>query len=211
MTNAEPITVAEYRGFQQAYDFFNAELFGGTLPNLLVTLQRKANSRGYFSPDSFRARADDTTVHELALNPDTFVGRTDEDVLSTLVHEMAHVWQECFGKPPRRAYHDKQWAAKMESLGLMPSSTGEPGGKRTGQRMTHYIIASGPYALAYARLRDRGYQLGWQSAPNGSQTTAKRASKTKFTCTECGQNAWAKPDAVIACGACEVPMAAELQ
>jgi predicted SprT family Zn-dependent metalloprotease len=205
---SEPITVAEYRGFQQAYDFFNAELFGRALPNLLVTLQRKANSRGYFSPNSFRARADDTTVHELALNSDTFDGRSDEEVLSTLVHEMAHVWQQCHGKPPRRAYHDKQWAAKMEALGLMPSSTSEPGGKRTGQRMTHYIMAGGLYAAAYARLREHGYQLGWQSAPHGPKDAAKRSSKTKFTCPECDQNAWAKPDAMIVCGACEVPMEA---
>jgi hypothetical protein len=199
----ESITVVEYRGFQNAYDFFNAELFDGALPGLLVTLQRRANTRGYFSPDRFRARTADDTVHELALNPDTFDGRTDEEVLSTLVHEMVHVWQECFGKPPRKAYHDKQWAAKMEEVGLMPSTTGEPGGKRTGQRVTHYIVAGGPYASAYARLRQRGYVLGWQSAPNGaSGAAAKRASKSKFTCPDCGLNAWAKEDAKLACGEC---------
>jgi ribosomal protein L37E len=172
----------------------------------LVTLQRRANTRGDFSPDRFRARTADDTTHELALNPDTFDGRTDEEVLSTLVDEMVHVWQECFGKPPRKAYHDKQWAAKMEEVGLMPSTTGEPGGKRTGQRVTHYIVAGGPYASAYARLKQLGYQLGWQSAPNGTQSTAKRASKTKFSCAVCGQNAWAKPDAAIACGPCGVMM-----
>jgi hypothetical protein len=80
---SEPITISEYRGFQQAYDFFNAELFDGALPNQLVTLQRHANSRGYFSPDSFRARDNEDTVHELALNPDTFDGRTDEEIIST--------------------------------------------------------------------------------------------------------------------------------
>lgn len=30
----------------------------------------------------------------------------------------------------------------------------------------------------------------------------KKASKTKFTCQECGQNAWAKPDALLICGNC---------
>jgi hypothetical protein len=32
----EPITPAEYRAFQQAYDFFNRQLFGGRLPHVLV-------------------------------------------------------------------------------------------------------------------------------------------------------------------------------
>jgi len=52
---AEPITQAQYRAFQDAYDFFNRELFSGTLPHVLVTLQRHANTRGYFSADRFTA------------------------------------------------------------------------------------------------------------------------------------------------------------
>lgn len=46
--------------------------------------------------------------------------------------------------------------------------------------------------------------MRWQSAPEGKggQAKAKKASKTKFTCPECGQNAWAKADAALICGAC---------
>ena len=32
------ITEREYRAFQHAYNFFNAELFGNSLPHVLVTL-----------------------------------------------------------------------------------------------------------------------------------------------------------------------------
>jgi len=35
----------------------------------------------------------------------------------------------------------------MESIGLMPSDTGEPGGKRTGQRMSDYPIEGGAFYL----------------------------------------------------------------
>lgn len=42
-------------------------------------------------------------THEIALNPDHFAGRSDEDILSTLVHEMVYAWQRAFGKPSRRA------------------------------------------------------------------------------------------------------------
>ena len=132
-------TKTEYQGFQQAYDFFNRELFDKGLPQVLVTLQRHANTRGYFSPERFNGRIDETAVHELALNPDTFSGRTDEMILSTLAHEMAHVWQQTHGKPSRRGYHDRQWAAKMREIGLQPSSTGETGGKETGQNVSQYI------------------------------------------------------------------------
>ena len=51
----DAITPAQYRAFQEAYDFFNAELFGSSLPPVLVTLQRHANAQGYFSPERFTA------------------------------------------------------------------------------------------------------------------------------------------------------------
>jgi hypothetical protein len=168
----EAITRAQYGAFQDAYDFLNKELFGGTLPHVMVTLQRKAKTRGYFSPERFSGRIDDAAAHELAMNPDTFGGRTDEEILSTLAHEMAHVWQQTHGRPPRRSYHDKQWAAKMKEIGLQPTSTGAPGGKETGQSVTHMIVAGGAYARAYAKLKAKGFRLDWQSAPEGKAAKA---------------------------------------
>lgn len=137
------ITEREYRAFQAAYDFLNTELFFGSLPHVLVTLQRHANAKGYFAPDRFAGRVQQSTAHELAMNPDVFTGRSDKLILSTLVHEMVHVWQQTFGKVPRRAYHDKQWAQKMKAIGLYPSTTGEPGGKETGQSVTHTSFQRG--------------------------------------------------------------------
>jgi hypothetical protein len=62
---------------------------------------------------------------------------------------MVHLEQHHFGKASRNGYHNKQWAAWMERIGLMPSNTGEPGGKRTGQRMSHYILPDGAFARAF--------------------------------------------------------------
>ena len=41
------------------------------------------------------------------------------------------------------------------------------------------------YATAYAKLKAKGFQLHWQSAPAGQQAKAKKASKTKSTSPEC--------------------------
>jgi hypothetical protein len=68
--------------------------------------------------------------------------------------------------------------------------------------VSHYIIPEGSFAQAYAKLAATGFQLHWQSAPFDKQGRAKKSSKTKFTCPECGQNAWAKPDALLLCGEC---------
>jgi hypothetical protein len=150
-----------------------------------VTLQRYANSRGYFSPERFKGRILKASVHELALNPDTFTGRTDGMILSTLVHEMCHVWQETYGAPSRRGYRNQQWAAKMREVGLQPTTTGEEGGAETGQSMSHYILPGGRYAKAFAKLAATGFQLHWQSIPPSAR--AAKPTRMKFTCPDCGQ------------------------
>jgi hypothetical protein len=125
---------------------------------------------------------------------------------------MAHVWQQSFGKPGRRGYHNRQWGAEMKRIGLYPSSTGRPGGKETGELMSDYIMEGGPFRLACRRLLDRGFRLDWQShdpsriATNvpseGEPDPPKRKDRIKFTCPICGLNAWAKPEAALICGQC---------
>lgn len=203
------ITIDEYTEFEGAYDWFNRELFRGKLPPCLMTLQRKARSHGYFAHDRFGHRRDAwASTHELALNPDTFVGRSDKDILSTLVHEMVHCWQRHFGTPSRTGYHNKEWAVQMVSIGLMPSDTGAPGGKQTGQHISHYIMAHGLFDQAAETLLATGFRLNWQSLASEPQESKPR-SKTKFTCASCGQNAWAKPDAALVCGDCDERMEGE--
>lgn len=198
-------TTIEYSAFQQAYDFFNTALFDHALPHVLVTLQRRARAGGYFSADRFKGRERSTKIHELALNPDYFA-ESDTWILSVLVHEMAHVWQEEHGQPSRARYHNREWAAKMLDLGLHPSTTGKRGGAMTGQRMSHYVVDDGPFDRAVTRLLKTGFTLNWHSArPTASQRRqllVKAASKTKYSCPGCGLNVWAKPDTALICGEC---------
>jgi ribosomal protein S27AE len=195
----------EYESFQQAYDYYNVRLFGGALPDCLITLQRKRTARGYFWASIFTARSDDSTTDEIAMNPEHF-GRSDAEILSTLVHEMCHLWQAHFGKPSRNAYHNKEWAEKMKSIGLIPSATGQPDGKQTGQSMTHYIAPGGPFERETSLLLETGFRLRWQSRGRSSEGKATNKYKAKYTCPSCGQNAWAKPDARLICGDCTEPM-----
>src|SRR5580704_2187451 len=157
-------TAIEYATFQDAFDFFNRILFAGALPQLLITFQRHARALGYFSAKKFQSRSDSKTqVHEIALNPDNFVGRSDEWIMSVLGHEMVHAWQAEFGHSGRGHYHNREWGAKMRSIGLRPSATGEPGGAMTGDQMSHYIVEGGPFQSACHSFLER-YRLVWQSA-----------------------------------------------
>jgi hypothetical protein len=210
-------TQETYSALQTAYEHFNRELFGGALPECLITLQRKERRvLGYFWGQRFEEIGESgQRTDEIAMNPQHFKQRGIEQVLSTLAHEMAHQWQEHRGTPSRKGYHNGEWAEKMESIGLMPSDTGKPGGNRTGQKMGHYVIPGGPFARACAALLSEGFRLAWGeivaevAEDAGGGGGKKKGTRVKFTCPDCGANAWGKPDLKLICGVCLVPMGTE--
>ncbi|WP_316173618.1 MULTISPECIES: SprT-like domain-containing protein [unclassified Bradyrhizobium] len=200
-----------YGGFDKAYDFFNERLFGNELPRCLITLQRHKGALGFFAPERFGTLDGENVVHEIALNPTTFARRTVKQILSTLAHEMAHLWQQNFGSPSRNGYHNKEWGTKMKAIGLYPSNTGAPGGKETGQQMTHYIVEGGSFDLAFAELEAQGigalFADLWEESEETKKKRAKKAaSKAAFVCPDCSAKAWAKASASLICGDCEVSM-----
>lgn len=156
MSNIAP-TQQTYSELQQAYDHFNDD---GALPHFLITLQREKRTVGYFSAARF-ASLEGHTTDEIAINPSYFAVVPIVETMQTIVHEMAHLWQEHFGKPGRGRYHNEEWAAKMESIGLMPSSTGQPGGKRTGDMMADYPIGGGRFLKACDSLLTSDFSLSW--------------------------------------------------
>ena len=162
MTESEAVTptAQNYTELQRAYDHFNTALFAGELPACLITLQREKRTCGYFSHQRF-ADLDGHTTDEIALNPAYFAVVPLVETMQTLVHEMTHLWQSHFGTPGRGRYHNGEWADKMEAIGLMPSSTGKPGGKRTGDCMADFAIEGGQFLIACADLITRAFLLSW--------------------------------------------------
>src|SRR6516165_2113875 len=123
---------------QHAYNVFNAQLFDGQLPPCCITMQRKHRTYGYVPGERWNNLAG-TVTDAIAMHPMHCATQSAAEILSTLAHAMVHLWQHHCGTPSRRAYHNREWAAKMAAIGLEPSDTGCPGGKRTGQRMSQYI------------------------------------------------------------------------
>ena len=153
-------TEQTYNELQRAYDWFNVRLFDNKLPPCLITLQRNKRTMGYFSKDRFVAAGGEKT-DEIAMNPEYFAVQPVAEVLSTLAHEMAHLWQEHFGKPGRGKYHNQEWADKMVAIGLMPSHSGRPGGRTTGDQMDHYIEGQGEFMKACRQLLTNDFQISW--------------------------------------------------
>ena len=158
----KPLPTAEMYGeLQEAYDHFNRVLFDGELPTCMITLQRHKTTQGYYSPGRFTDTKTGRLVGEMALNPSFFALQGIRATMQTIVHEQVHCWQETYGTPGRGRYHNEEWAAKMESIGLYPSDTGRPGGKRTGDAMADYVIEGGAFDQAFKSLMTRNFALSW--------------------------------------------------
>lgn len=149
-----------YDFFTNAYDYFNRGLFEDMLAPCMLTVQRQKGCMGLFYPERWITDKGQK-CHELALNPSYFANYRLIELFQTLVHEQCHMWQQEYGNPSRSGYHNRQWANKMESIGLMPSDTGNPGGKRTGQCMSDYPIQRGRFLEVASEFLKTGRRLTW--------------------------------------------------
>ncbi len=256
----ETMTVAEQ--FQRAYDHFNKELFDGNLPGCLITLREQPNSNGYFSHKRFSSVRGDR-VDEIAMNSTLFATRSLEEVLSTLAHEMVHLWQYHYGDAGRGRYHNKEWADKMLRIGLHPTDDMTMNGKMVGDQVTHIILPSGAFKASCSRLLASGFELTWHDYYSRESVSAtkyalddeyrqklaagvsplvaaglnpgavavepverrapaasslgeederplvasfalkeKKQTRVKYSCPECGVNAWGGRNLNLVCGEC---------
>jgi predicted SprT family Zn-dependent metalloprotease len=198
MYDTKTPTATTYQALQDAYDWLNRELFNSELPQCIIVLHRKRNASGYFWSSMWQSTSDSaSSLDEISLTPDT-LDRGDETVLSTLAHEMVHLWQSHYGKPSRNAYHNKEWSAKMHEIGLQPISV--PEGKETGQKCTHSIKPNDRFQTSIQRfLADRKVINWYGHTPNPK--TAKK-SKVVYECS-CGNKVWGKAGLTIICKDCE--------
>ena len=153
-------TLSSYAQFQAAFDYYNQQLFDSKVPPCLITLESSGRTFGYFSKSRF-VDSDGNKLDKIALNAAYFAVTPIEDILSTLVHEMVHCYIEHHGDPGRRGYHNKEWGAYMESIGLMPTATGLPGGKKTGEKVTHYIVKGGAFDTVTKQLLREFDGIDW--------------------------------------------------
>ncbi|CAH8296127.1 SprT-like family protein [Mariniflexile fucanivorans] len=211
-----------YGLFQYIFDFYNDELFDNQIKDCLIVITRKKNVAGHYAFKRWYHN-ENLETDELALNPSMFLKFPLIEICQTVVHEMAHGWQFHYGTPSRPGYHNKEWSDKMIDLGLMPSSTGQVGGKTVGQAMSDYPINDGKFLEATEELLNSDIFSGLFLEINPDiaelinpdtplfdqikdltladhESKPKKLTKIKYSCG-CS-NVWGKPDLDINCNAC---------
>lgn len=175
------ITQVEYSNLDQVFNYLNRMLFGGELPDVLFTYQYRGKYHGFYHPKRFAIRGNKSRyrIAEIALNPKVFVRCNDIEIIQTVAHEMVHHWQHTRDQPSRGGYHNKRFASKMEEIGLMPSHTGKPGGKKTGPNMGDYPIPNGRFERAAKQLIKGGFSAKFEAPFTASDIRSVQPSPTQ--------------------------------
>jgi predicted SprT family Zn-dependent metalloprotease len=201
-----------YEGLQKAYDRFYKELFDGELPQCLITLQRKTNILGFYRKSAF-TNSKNENIAEIALNPDYFLGRTINEILSTLVHEQAHLFCDVRGYVSRKGWHSRQWCEVMkEQCGLQPVSCKD--GKDCdagGAKMTHRIVEGDLFdTVCQQLLTEVTFDL--TNILEIKKEKEKKTTKFIYICSECNEEVTAKKEGLkLICGDCSCEMKMEIQ
>lgn len=197
-------TVDQFGKYSQAWEYYNQKLFDGELSPCLLNFSRhkKRGAYGFFAAKKWHKG--DEVIHEISLCPETLsLGALE--MMQTLVHEMVHQWQEDHGSPSRNGYHNAEWAAKMCSIGLIPTDTGEPGGKQTGQKIVDYPEVDGAFIKAFVAMPPE-YLIPWLSGA-GEAAPPKPPKQPpqifKYACG-CGNEFKSKSDELdVTCNQCD--------
>jgi hypothetical protein len=73
--------------------------------------------------------------------------------------------------------HNKEWAAMMKAVGLIPSDTAAPGGREVGQKVSHPIEAGGRFERACAELVKQGFDPLYVELERGRREDAQEEGR----------------------------------
>jgi len=191
-------TPTQFSAYQQIFDYFNQALFQGLLPDCMLSFSRRRSSSHTLYTSGQWQKDTGTVTPEISLNVKQLHENEPKEVMAILVREMVHLWQEQYGKSSGKGYFNRQWADKMEGIGLIPTATGLPGGKRTGKGIKHSIDPQGKFEQAFTKM-PKAYL--WPFRPTASEGGKRKgySEKEMYCCPGCGVKVWGKGGLGLVC------------
>jgi hypothetical protein len=202
-------TVPQAETFQGLFDYLNDNLFDGQLRDCMLMFSRNANViGGYFSPDKWYNEETGQSIHEIGLNANILTEQGFIDIVDTITHEMIHLEQWLNGTPGRMGYHNKEFMARCDQLGL------DTAGK--GQTVSTRVRSGGDVERVALEMPD-SLLFDWMANPldiPGAQGQApepgtpppkpkKSGKRSVYQCPQCGMKLWGKGGLTVLCGECD--------
>ncbi|WP_144053281.1 SprT-like domain-containing protein [Xenococcus sp. PCC 7305] len=177
-------TAEQLECFYLLFDHFNQHLFENRLPYPYFQFQNLSRCDGAFKPKVW-IRHQEEEAHLILLSPKLI--QSSDELCETLTRMMVHLEYylesgESNQSSRRSGYYSQGWAERMKRVGLMPSSTGQPGGLEHGYGIKHYVEEGGRFEQAYQELPSDIFvwQMKYPYAP-----TKKPPEKVTYQCPQC--------------------------
>jgi len=120
-------------------DLMRAELFAGQVPEVVLSFDvtdRRTLGHYHLKRNGLGVR------WALNLNP-VHLARPVFEVLSTLLHELAHAWQHEHGTPSKPPHHNREFRDRCEAFGIPTDEGGHDLGVRHGTPFEGYCRRHG--------------------------------------------------------------------
>lgn len=194
---------------EHIYNTLNADLFDGSLPVPIITVQSQPGTMGHTSVAKIWKRGEDNT-YELNIAAEV-LDYSIEETLDTMLHEMVHMYCRENGiKECNRggSYHNKRFKDEAEKRGLTCYYTQKYGwNTMPGDNLLVYALSKGWSEIRIAR--NTPIKFGGKEGIGQAVTTTpgQRTSSTrKVQCPQCGQSVRATRTVNILCGDCMLKM-----
>lgn len=199
---------------EKIYRQLNADMFGGELEEVLITIQSTPRAYGHVTCSKVW-KVKDICKYELNIGAES-LNRPIEDVVATMLHEMVHIYnqmhniQDC---SRGMTYHNKKFKEKAESVGLIIEHDSRIGWSITkpSEKLIDYIIAqqwtdilinrSGATMIFIPTDKDKG-----GNGASDSTQKKKPSSTRKYICPRCGMSVRATKTVHIKCVDCDMIM-----
>lgn len=230
-------SVELYAKVQTVIDELDKEFFSGKgkqkIPQVVFAINNRCKSCvvAYVQADALYDKSTDKKLQYLAINPD-YLNRDIGEIVSTICHELCHVYENAFIHIPRGGYHDKQWADLMRDCGLEPVYL-----NKSKTAVNHKVIKDGAFEAYVKKFEEKhgkdffnivSYssevqkkvrkELGIKDDEDDGEPKADNADKPvkkynrneiKYVCASCGLKVWGKSGLSIRCNECDYDLEEE--
>ena len=202
---------------QRMFKLLNATYFNNELERPVITIHtdHTGGAYGWITVGKVWVSKDDAYYREINLCAE-HLNRPVERVITTLGHEMAHLWNLERGiqdTSRKYAYHNTRFKEVAEMCGLIVTQSVSNGWNITepGPEFTELVMKNcraGCFKLERMKTYKDGTPKITKPGDDGREITTTRTKQSykKFACSDCGQVARAAAAAKLVCGNCNIAM-----
>lgn len=201
-------TMAEMQAaLQAAFNAINKDFYGGELEKVIITVKEGKKKAAFGWIETAKNwKQNGVDRHEINISADYIGERTIVQTITTLMHEMAHLYNLQNGiKDTTRSglYHNKKFKETAEAHGLQVELV-----DNIGWSLTTATAQTKQWIADNIPIKSFGvYKIAKEKDPKGSGSS--KQSSRKYVCPKCGLIARLTKEAAIMCVDCKEIMVFE--